>query len=142
METLTTDPAWRVCPRFLADLQTVSDTATIGDEAIERAAALLAADPEIISKKRGAAVADREFWKARQFGRSLSEFGTSTVVFKTLEIACSYLGLDKAETRQKIRQLRAKLRARSNGQTMKRSSLSLNGNLISVMRRAWRSYCP
>ena len=110
VEGLNADSDWSACSLFLADLQTVSDTSTIGEEAFEQAAALLGANPEIISRKRGAVVADDEFWRARLLGRLLSEFGTSTLVFNTLDIACSYLGLDKAETHQTIRQLRAKLR--------------------------------
>ena len=110
MEELMADPEWRRLPRFIADLQTVSDTSTIGDDAIKQAAALISANREILAKKTGAVVADEEFWRARRFGELLSEFGTSTVVFNTLDIACLFLNLDVAETRQTLKQLRAKLR--------------------------------
>jgi len=115
VERFNADPDWRACSHFLADLQTVADTSTIGEEAFKQAAALLGVNREVISRKGGAVVADDEFWRARQFGSLLSEFGTSTLVFNTLDIACSYLGIDKEETRQTIRQLRAELWARGNG---------------------------
>jgi hypothetical protein len=110
MSELMADPEWRALPRFIADLQTVTDTTSISDGAVEKAAAILNSNREIMSRKLGAVVAQDEFWRARRFGNLLQQFGTSTITFNTLDTACLFLGLDLTETRQAIRQLRAQLR--------------------------------
>ena len=107
---LMADPEWRSLPRFIADFQTVSDTSSIGDHAFKQAAAVISANRDISAKKTGAVVADEEFWRARQFGGLLSEFGASIVGFNTLDIACLFLSINLAETRQTIKQLRTKIR--------------------------------
>lgn len=110
-QTLMDDPEWLKMSRFLVDMQSVTDTSSIDEDTAKQAANLIGRNREIMARKRGAVVADAEFWRARRFRGLLSKFGTSPVIFNTLDTACLFLSLDLAETRQRIRQMRSKLQA-------------------------------
>jgi hypothetical protein len=110
--SLLAEPEWPAIFRIIGDLRTVSDTRSIRDEEIEKAAALFTADPAIVAGKRVAIVATEEFRKAKRFMELIARFRTTTVVFNTLDTACMFLGINLAETRQTLEELRTELRAR------------------------------
>ncbi|HEU0293939.1 MAG TPA: hypothetical protein VFR47_14460 [Anaerolineales bacterium] len=62
---LLAEPDWPYIFRVIGDVQTASDTGTIGDQKIERVAALFDAHPETLVKKRLAVLANDQFGKAR-----------------------------------------------------------------------------
>ena len=111
VQDLTVDPHWLSMPRFIADLQSVTDTSTIQEKEFERAAIALAENREALALKTGAVVASQEFWQAQRFGRLIERLGTSTVVFNTLDTACVFLGIDPTETHYTIERLRSQLRS-------------------------------
>jgi hypothetical protein len=105
---LAGDPAWKKTPLFIADLQSVADTSTINPELIDEITALLSGQPGAPGRKRNAVVAKDEFWRAKRFGELVERIGTTSVTFNALDTACIYLGLDLAETSQKLDAPRAK----------------------------------
>ena len=110
-QALTTDPNWHVISRFMADVQTVSDTSTIGEGELEQAVAILHSNPDTLIRKRSAVVASEEFWRASKFREILSQTGIESVVFNNLDTACLFLGINLAETHQTMQELRAQLRS-------------------------------
>ena len=110
VRSLMADADWLAAPRFIASLQSVTDTSTIGDREVEQVRAVLDANREKMAGKRGAIVASEEFWKAKRFGEVIAPFGASVVVFNSLDTACAFLGIDWAETQPMIERLRARLR--------------------------------
>ena len=110
VQELVIDPHWRSLPRFIADLRSVTDTSAIQEKELELAAIAIAENRAALAMKTGAVVASDEFWQAQRFGKLIEGFGTSTIVFNTLETACVFLGLDPIETSQSIEQLRSQLR--------------------------------
>jgi hypothetical protein len=111
VQDLMVDPHWRSMQRFIADLQSVTDTSTIQEKEFELAAIAIAENREALALKTGAVVASQEFWQAQRFIRLIERFGTSTVVFNTVETACVFLGIDPIDTRHTIEQLRSQLRS-------------------------------
>lgn len=111
VQDLMVDPHWRSMQRFIADLQSVTDTSTIQEKEFELAAIAIAENREALALKTGAVVASQEFWQAHRFIRLIERFGTSTVVFNTVETACVFLGIDPIDTRHTIEQLRSQLRS-------------------------------
>ena len=111
VQDLMVDPHWRSMQRFIADLQSVTDTSTIQEKEFELAAIAIAENREALALKPGAVVASQEFWQAQRFIRLIERFGTSTVVFNTVETACVFLGIDPIDTRHTIEQLRSQLRS-------------------------------
>ena len=108
---LKADPGWALTSRFIADLQTVSDTSSISEQQIDMALEVVGADPAVLSRKRGAVVAREEFRRANKFGDLIERFGATSVVFNHLDTACIFLGLNPAETLRTLEQLRAEIRS-------------------------------
>jgi hypothetical protein len=104
---------WPNISRVIGDAQTASDTASIGEKEIERVAALFAAHPETVMKKRLAVLANDMFGRARKFSALLSRHGTSAVVFNQLDTACTFLGIDPIEAGETLEQIRLRLRGGS-----------------------------
>ena len=103
IRALMADPEWRAMQRFIADLQSVTDTSRIQDQQVELASAFIADNRETLATKTGAVTASEEFWRAQRFG-------TSTVVFNAPDTACHFLGIEPAAASQTIEKLRSKLR--------------------------------
>jgi len=110
LRDIMADPDCRSVPRFIADLQSVTNTSTIQAKEVELAAVELAENSEGLPIKTGAVVATKEFRRAHKFLEILKGFGASTVVFNTVDTACLFLGIDSTETRETIEQLRSQLR--------------------------------
>jgi len=115
VNALVVDPDWPVIPRFIADLQSVSDTSTIGVQEVNRITDVFGANLETFTRKMSAVVARDEFRRAKRFGELIERFGTFSVVFNSLDTACIFLGIDLEDTRQTIEGLRAEIRAQSGG---------------------------
>jgi hypothetical protein len=65
-----------------------------------------------VAGKRGALVAQEEFRRANKIGDLLAaRFGASSVTFNRLDTACIFLGLNLAEIRRTLEQLRAEIRS-------------------------------
>jgi hypothetical protein len=107
---LLADPGWFATPRFIVDVQTVTDTSSIGMDEMEQVYELFGSGPAILANKRSAVIAKEEFSRAKRFGDLIARFGTSSIVFNTLDTACLFLGIDFKETRQVLEELRAELR--------------------------------
>lgn len=108
---LLSEPDWLIIPRIIADVQTASDTESIGDKEIEAVAALFSEQAEIVSQKRAAVLANQMFGKAKKFETQALRFGASLVVFTALDTACTFLSLNLEYTRQALDGLRLKLRS-------------------------------
>lgn len=107
---LLADPAWTSISRLIADVQTVTDTSSLGDREMGEVAAIFGSNLSAVAKKHVAVIAREEFSKVKHFGDLISSIGTSMVVFNNLDTACLYLGIDLMETRQRLDELRAALR--------------------------------
>jgi hypothetical protein len=108
---LMAEPDWPYISRVIGDVQTASDTASIGDKEVEVVAALFGTRPEAMINKKLAVLADDQFGKARKFVTLLSRYGTSAVVFNGLDTACIFLGIDPIETGEMLEQIRLRLRS-------------------------------
>jgi hypothetical protein len=104
------DPDWPMIPRFIVDLQSVTDTSSIGDEEIDQVKTVFTSNQPALSGKRSAIIASREFRRASRFAKLVERFGTSTVVFNNLDTACLFLDIDFMETHKTLEGLRLKLR--------------------------------
>ncbi len=108
---LLAEPDWPGISRLIADVQTASDTASIGDKEIETVAAIFGGRAETLNKKRLAVLANDLFGRASKFGTLLSRYGTAVVVFNRLDTACTFLGVDPTDTGQVLEQLHTRLRS-------------------------------
>lgn len=113
MHALKADPNWYHTTRFIADLQTVSDTSSISEQQVDQAMEIFGGNPPIVAGKRGALVAQEEFHRANKVGDLIARFGALSVTFNSLDTACIFLGLNLAETRRTLEQLRAEIRSGS-----------------------------
>ena len=107
---LLADPDWRTTTRFLVDLQTVTDTSSIGDREIEEVRSVFAGDQAALEGKRAAIIALDEFRRASRFAEFIERFSRSAIVFNHLDTACLFLDIDLGEARQVLDQLRLQLR--------------------------------
>lgn len=107
---LMADPDWPSISRLIADLQTVTNTSTMGSAEVDEAASIFGSRLADMARKRVAVIARDEFGKANLFGDLLSHFGVSLVVFNSLDTACLFLGIDLSDTHQRLQELRATLR--------------------------------
>jgi hypothetical protein len=112
---LQADPDWYSIVRVIADLQTVTDTTSMGVKEIEQAAANFGLKRDTLARKRCAVLARDEFGKAKRFGEFISSFGVTLIVFNSLDTACLFLDLDLKETRRILDGLRAALRTKTQG---------------------------
>jgi hypothetical protein len=110
VQVQVSDPDWSIIPRFIVDLQSVTDTSSIGNEEIDQVKTVFASDPPALSGKRTAIIASDEFRRASRFAALVEPFGTSIVVFNNLDTACLFLGIDFMETQKTLVGLRVKLR--------------------------------
>lgn len=109
------DPDWLQIRRAIVDMQSVSDTSSVGDEQIDQAAAVVGAMGADLATKRIAVIAADEFRRTSRFESLVKRFGVTMVVFNSLDTACIFLGLDVKDTRQTLEQLRLGLRAQDGG---------------------------
>ena len=107
---LLADPDWPAINRFLVDLTTVSNTQSIRENVIREALAIFSENPALLAGKKNAIVARDEFRKAKRFEASVARFGTTTIVFNSLDTASIFLGIDVKEAHQVIERLRSRLR--------------------------------
>lgn len=108
-ERLVSHPTWKSTPRLLADLRSVEDTSTIGNEAMDHAVNIFTAERAGLTGKKIAVIAGDAFGKASRFGGLLSSYGVSLVVFNVLETACVYLGVDVTYANQVLDDMREQL---------------------------------
>jgi hypothetical protein len=106
MQRLLADPDWPMISRFIVDLQSVTDTSSIGDEV----RIVFTSDQPALSGKRSAIIASSEFRRASRFAELVERFGTSTFVFNHLDTACLFLDIDFKETHKILEGLRLRLR--------------------------------
>ena len=104
------DPAWQKAPYILADLRSVTDTSSISIQELDQAISFFATDPAALKVKRGAVIARDEFGKARHFADRVSRYGTSLLIFNSLDTACLFLGLDLLETSHILESIHEELR--------------------------------
>jgi hypothetical protein len=116
IQELAADPGWTRSQCFLADLQTTTDTSSIGSGQVDIAATALGMEDGLLTGKRSAVVASLEFWRAQRFAEVVTGFGVTSVVFNSVDTACIFLGLDVTDTRQTLERLRVALRAQDGGQ--------------------------
>jgi len=108
---LVAQPDWRAISRLIADVHTAANPDTIGDKAMEAVAALFGTQLETVRKKRIAVLASDLFGRTRTLSTLLAPLGVSMVVFNHLDTACTFLGINPADTQQTLEQLRLKLRS-------------------------------
>ena len=84
---LLADPDWPMIPRFIVDLQSVTDTSSLGDEAIDQVKTVFTSYQHALSGKISTIIASRELRRASRFAELVERFGTSTVVFNHLDTA-------------------------------------------------------
>ena len=113
IHALKADLNWPHTAGFIVDLQTVSDTSSISDQQVDQTMEAFGVDRPIVAGKRGALVAQEEFRRANKIGDLIARFGASSVTFNSLDTACIFLGLNLAETRRRLEQLRAEIRSGS-----------------------------
>ena len=113
VNVLLSDPDWPHTPRFIVDLQSVTDTSSIKDHEILEVRQVFTSDPAILAGKRTAVVASEQFRRASRFAELVERFGASSIVFNNLDTACLFLGIDLDEARQTLERLRAELRSRA-----------------------------
>jgi hypothetical protein len=97
--------------RQLGDLRTASVDA-IDEATLETAAALFGKHPEI-SHFKTAILASEAFNKAVIFKRFISRYRPSVIMFNSLDIACTWLGIDAHGTEHTLRLLRVQARGRT-----------------------------
>ena len=104
---LTSDPDWPPYRRLhIADLLNASTDASIDPETLLKAAGIFAEKPETISNMKAAVVASEIFMKATAFERLMATTQLSIIVFNGLDTACKWLGIDSAETKNALQDLR------------------------------------
>ena len=106
---LIADPHWTSISLILGDLRSVTDMSSIEEAEIEQAVDIFSTVPSPLSNKRVAIIANEAFWKSTSFGKLISRFGPSVIVFNELGIACLYLGINTTEALKAIQQLRLRL---------------------------------
>ena len=113
LERLRADPEAAGSALFLTDLTTFAPPAP---GAIESAAGGFA--QQLASRShtvRWAIVADAVFWDAVDFEKLVAGEVKDIVVFNDLETACRWLGIDLADARAIVDDLRSQIRARDAG---------------------------
>jgi len=111
---LLTDSDWSASSRLVADVHTLSNTSSMGSTEIEEAAAIFGSNLNAVARTRVAVIARDEFGKVKYYGDLIARFGVSRVVFNSLDTACVFLGINLRETRKRLQELRAMLRAVNN----------------------------
>jgi hypothetical protein len=109
VERYLADPDRLTCRRSLVDLST-ADASAIGDADEAEIVAKYVPHASELSHRRSAAIAAREFEPSFEFGRRIERLGLKVIVFNELTGACTFLGVDAAEVRPIINELRASLR--------------------------------
>ena len=106
-----TDLDWFAISRLVANVHTLSNRSAMGSTKIEEAAAIFGSNLNAVVRTRVAVIARDEFGKVKYFGDLIARFGARRVVFNSLDTGCVFLGIDLRETRKRLQELRAMLRA-------------------------------
>jgi hypothetical protein len=88
----------------LADLTTVISDLDVDD--VKAAAAVYAKSSPDMRGVRQALVASERWDLARVFEGTMDDLGSTTIVFNTLDTACTWLGVDIATARTVVNELR------------------------------------
>jgi hypothetical protein len=112
MAVLASDEQWGTGGRLLTDLTGVTSRSR------PSAAQVLDAATVFLSKLSGRAratkwaiVADATFAEAQQFGACIEEVAPRVIVFNDLATAATWLGVDTAQVRKIVAELRSQLRS-------------------------------
>jgi hypothetical protein len=107
---LMSDPRWPArAGRHLADLRTAVLDASI-DQAVLKAIADLYGTHPRIAQIRAAVVVGEAFEKAEAFAHFISGYRPSVIVFNSLDIACTWLGIRVDEAEPRLERLRREAR--------------------------------
>ena len=107
LAALAADPAWAKQGRVLTDLTGLTEESRPSDERIAYTAEVFRS--RIGQRARGvqwAMVADLTFEEATRFGEALAEEAPRLIVFNDYTSACTWLGVDIAETEALLGDLR------------------------------------
>jgi hypothetical protein len=111
-EKFANDPAFADCPRAIVDLSTAESTASITDELIRDMATRWRDRGPEVGALEWAIVPNGAWGRVRQFEGELESFpGIHTMVFDHPTTASVWLGIDPAQARRILDDIRAVLRA-------------------------------
>jgi hypothetical protein len=112
MEAVASDPNWGAGGLLLTDLTGVSTAQRASaTQVLEAAAEFSERLAGQVRNAKWAIVASETFVLAQRFGSYLEEEVRRIIVFNDLDAACAWLGVDSADARAIIGELRADLRS-------------------------------
>ena len=112
LRRLVADPDWPTIKRLhLTDLRTTTAYLNIDETIIKKMVALLGKSPGKLAKLKMAMVANEAFAISTTFQRLMSIYPLSMIAFNSLDTACTWLGMNTADTERALEQLRARARA-------------------------------
>ncbi len=106
---LSSDSDWPPPKRLhLSMLRTAALDASLGDATVEEAAHLYGKHRSKLANMKAAVVAGDAFRSAVVFERAIARYGASVIVFNSMDVASTWLGIEASHVERALQQLRAR----------------------------------